>query len=276
MKQQTGPAASLDRRAGPRSRERASFATTLGVTGTGDPPEIRTSMNSGRERVRGHEPIRTSPDARTWNYGVRRLGSNPPERQVSGPLTSITCPDRMRGVPSPGGHGQFLGVILLTGNKRVLKSVVVPDAKGRPKCSTTPETSPRTSARMLLPASPVPRGSHASCEPAGKPWWPLLACCSRWSVSCCSAARFSSLGCWSSSLPYFALLQGLRAGGKAATGRRGHPGAVEIECACREPPGWCVPGSAAACKSARWVYRPPEPCTCPRDSPTTALERCGS
>ena len=48
---------SLDGEAGLRSRERASLGATLRATGANNLQGIRTRMNSGQGRVRGHGPI---------------------------------------------------------------------------------------------------------------------------------------------------------------------------------------------------------------------------
>ena len=48
---------SLDCRGGLRSRERASLEATPGATGANNLQGIRTRMNSGQGRVRGHGPI---------------------------------------------------------------------------------------------------------------------------------------------------------------------------------------------------------------------------
>jgi hypothetical protein len=48
---------SLVGRRGLRSRERASLGATLGATGANNLQGIRTRMNNGQGRVRGHGPI---------------------------------------------------------------------------------------------------------------------------------------------------------------------------------------------------------------------------
>ena len=45
---------SLDRRSGLRSREHARMGATLGATRTNNLEVIRTHLDSGQERVRGH------------------------------------------------------------------------------------------------------------------------------------------------------------------------------------------------------------------------------
>ena len=52
-------------------------------------------MNNGQQRVRGHELIRTAPDARTWNYGAQGFGRGVPdpcqtEQPVTGSRRSLT------------------------------------------------------------------------------------------------------------------------------------------------------------------------------------------
>src|SRR6516164_157078 len=58
-------------------------------------PLLRTHMNNGQQRVRGHELIRTGPDARTWNYGSQGFGRGVPdpcqtEQPVTGSRRSLT------------------------------------------------------------------------------------------------------------------------------------------------------------------------------------------
>jgi hypothetical protein len=67
--EQAGCAKSLDRTAGLGSRERASLGAKLGAAGANNLREIRTNMNSGQRRIRGHGLIRTGTDAHTGIYG---------------------------------------------------------------------------------------------------------------------------------------------------------------------------------------------------------------